>query len=361
MPVMVNGKEMYKIGEFAEILNVSIKTLQRWDKNGSLVAVRGHGSVPKRYYDDSHIQAYKDMIENNPNKLSRKKCFKYDDLTNNKYGKLTVLKRSDDWIGSNGHRHITWLCQCECGATKVIKGASLKAGYNKSCGCSQYGSGIVKNMWDEYKALNPKMVLDNVQLNIKEPLKPPKVKRKGSNQLDNIKGKSFGWWVVLERGNDRYYANGAKVTTWICQCKCGQKKEVPARDLKRGVSKSCGCMTSISWLEEYVKIYLSQNGFKYIYQKSFSDLKGTGGKPLSYDFVVYDDNHNIICLIECQGEQHYKPVKRFGGSKQFLIQQIHDKLKQLYANDILKKPLLEVPYTFRTSDAISNFLKENII
>ena len=44
---------MYTIGEFAKKLGVSVKTLQRWDTSGKLVAKR-HPSG-RRYYDSSHI------------------------------------------------------------------------------------------------------------------------------------------------------------------------------------------------------------------------------------------------------------------------------------------------------------------
>lgn len=53
------------------------------------------------------------------------------DLTGNKYGRLTVLKYAgkDKWGG------LKWLCKCDCGNKKVVKGSSLKMGLTKSCGC----------------------------------------------------------------------------------------------------------------------------------------------------------------------------------------------------------------------------------
>lgn len=49
----------------------------------------------------------------------------------NKYGKLTVLSR----YGYNSDNRILWLCQCECGNTKIASGKSLRAGFVLSCGC----------------------------------------------------------------------------------------------------------------------------------------------------------------------------------------------------------------------------------
>jgi hypothetical protein len=59
-----------------------------------------------------------------------------------------------------------------------------------------------------------------------------------------------------------------------------------------------------------------------------------------------------MCVIECQGEQHYRPIKKFGGAKQLLKQQIHDKLKREYAENVLHVPLHEVLYTAMTKDDV---------
>ena len=53
------------------------------------------------------------------------------DLTGNTYGRLIVL--SFHHMDEDGTRF--WLCQCECGNTKVIRHSSLTTGCTKSCGC----------------------------------------------------------------------------------------------------------------------------------------------------------------------------------------------------------------------------------
>lgn len=87
------------------------------------------------------------------------------------------------------------------------------------------------------------------------------------------------------------------------------------------------CNKSKYKIEEAVRNYLDKNNIHYIYDMRFNDLRGVGGKPLSYDF--YLDNNNK--LIECQGIQHSKPVKYFGGEERFKIQQEHDIRKKNYA------------------------------
>lgn len=54
------------------------------------------------------------------------------DLTNKRFGKLTVLSPSINRIGGE----LAWLCKCDCGGEKEIRGHSLRSGGSKSCGCS---------------------------------------------------------------------------------------------------------------------------------------------------------------------------------------------------------------------------------
>lgn len=55
------------------------------------------------------------------------------DLTNKRFGKLTVLK-----IDENKSRgELYWLCLCDCGNLKSIQGRKLRSGWTKSCGCLQ--------------------------------------------------------------------------------------------------------------------------------------------------------------------------------------------------------------------------------
>jgi hypothetical protein len=56
---------------------------------------------------------------------------KLKDLTGEVFERLTVISR--DYSKKNGSTY--WLCQCSCGNTKIINGASLKQGHTRSCGC----------------------------------------------------------------------------------------------------------------------------------------------------------------------------------------------------------------------------------
>lgn len=61
----------------------------------------------------------------------------FQDLTGQKFGKLTVLKH-----GPHYNRQVQWWCQCECGATTLVRSNYLLSGHTTSCGCNrQWGNG----------------------------------------------------------------------------------------------------------------------------------------------------------------------------------------------------------------------------
>lgn len=61
---------------------------------------------------------------------------KIESLVGRKFGKLTVLERAEDYIVPKTKQHqFCWLCQCECGNQKVVRGSTLKNGKTTSCGC----------------------------------------------------------------------------------------------------------------------------------------------------------------------------------------------------------------------------------
>lgn len=58
---------------------------------------------------------------------------KSNDLTGQRFGRLTVIERSNN--SNDGHAR--WLCRCDCGNIKVVASNDLKKknGNTKSCGC----------------------------------------------------------------------------------------------------------------------------------------------------------------------------------------------------------------------------------
>ena len=80
------------------------------------------------------------------------------DLTGDKYGKLTVIRR-------NGHLRgkTAWLCKCDCGNEITVDSNSLRTGNTRSCGCLVRKTGKTKDrvyfVWQRMMArcYNPKI------------------------------------------------------------------------------------------------------------------------------------------------------------------------------------------------------------
>lgn len=63
---------------------------------------------------------------------------KAEDLTDQTFGYLKVIKRAEDHISKSGQKKVCWLCKCElCGSEKSISAQHLKTGITVSCGCYQ--------------------------------------------------------------------------------------------------------------------------------------------------------------------------------------------------------------------------------
>lgn len=120
---------------------------------------------------------------------------KFKDLTGQRFGKLTVVKRVENKIVSNSNQYAQWLCKCDCGNEIVATGVYLRTGNIKSCGCSKFYPTYI-----------------------------------------DLTGQKFGEWTVLKRSDLKTPGK----TWWTCKCSCGVVKDVDAALLKNGRSKSCG-------------------------------------------------------------------------------------------------------------------------
>lgn len=98
-----------------------------------------------------------------------------------------------------------------------------------------------------------------------------------------------------------------------------------------------------SKLELKVENILQQNNIFFKREVSFDDLNGCNNTPLRFDFVIYKNN-NIFCIIETDGEQHFKFVKHFHknifGFKKSLE---WDRRKSKYCL-VHNIPLIRIPY-----------------
>lgn len=89
---------------------------------------------------------------------------------------------------------------------------------------------------------------------------------------------------------------------------------------------------------------LEEAGLIFQEEYTFPDLVSSSGRPLRFDFAIFDDDGNLQFLLEYQGIQHYEPKSKFGGWHGLKKQQFNDMKKREYCR---KKGiiLLEIPYT----------------
>lgn len=95
--------------------------------------------------------------------------------------------------------------------------------------------------------------------------------------------------------------------------------------------------------EDKIAQLLRHGGIAFKREVSFSDLNSFKGKPLRFDFGVYQKN-KLVFLIEADGEQHFRHITRFHKTiVEFHQAQERDRQKNAYC---LSKgiPLIRVPY-----------------
>lgn len=128
-----------------------------------------------------------------------------EDLTNQVFGKLTVISRCENKIFESGTSVVQYLCQCECGRYAKILASNLKSGNTQSCGlCGSNSHGNIK--------------IDKILTNAKIPFEREK-------RFDTCKDKTtlpFDFYVdnkylIEYDGNYHFDNTGTKFNTQMAQ------------------------------------------------------------------------------------------------------------------------------------------------
>lgn len=235
------------------------------------------------------------------------------DLTGQRFGKLVALRRLDEKKG----KLFYWECQCDCGNLCKVPGTYLKNGNTKSCGCSKY---------DGLKKYNKKQSEDNII----------------------PKGSKFGKLTVIKDLGIKPYGNSGNRRYYLCQCDCGNVKEILGNSLKQNHTISCGeCLSSVG---EYKIInLLKENNILYNHDVLFEPLFKETGKRLRFDFIIYKDNGDIDRFIEFDGRQHFQgPDTNYWSRTPETLEDI--KNRDLIKNNFCLKnnyKLVRIPYTLK--------------
>lgn len=209
--------------------------------------------------------------------------YNFKDEIGHKYGRLTVIAQSDK--KSSSRRAIMWECLCDCGTKVVVCGSDLRSGKTQSCGCLEQ-------------------------------------ERRGQSVLKDEIGNRYGKLVVIDK-----IRPDNKTTYWKCKCDCGNITYQRGDVLRCGSVKSCGCLHSLG--NQKIEQFLTEHKIIHKSEVAFNDLISSKGGHPRFDFGIYDDNYNLLCLIEYQGIQHFIDKGKFGQVQR----EETDQLKMLYCQD----------------------------
>lgn len=125
---------------------------------------------------------------------------KIDNLCGQRFGMLMV----SELMPERQERYALYRCQCDCGKEILVNSKRLKRGSIQGC----------TECWTS----------------------------RGREALD-LTGQKFGMLTVVRLSDERKYDR----RTWLCQCDCGEYRDVTTHDLRSGYVSSCGCANSRSY------------------------------------------------------------------------------------------------------------------
>lgn len=103
---------------------------------------------------------------------------------------------------------------------------------------------------------------------------------------------------------------------------------------------------STSKCEQEIIRILDKHLFSYQFHYRFNDCRHIN--TLEFDFAIFDEHGVIQCVVEYDGEQHFKPIDFAGKGELWALNQLHitqkrDQIKTRYCykNNI---PLVRIPY-----------------
>ena len=213
------------------------------------------------------------------------------DLTGQKFGKLTALERVKNKNVKSG---TYWRCQCDCGNIVCVNAGNLKNGHTKSCGCvladnligKKFGLlTVVERSGSKYgnAAWLCQCDCGNTKIVDSRSLKNNLVKSCGClHKMADITGEKFGNLTAIRPS---CYKNGY---IWECKCDCGNKTNVSLGNLRNGHIKSCGCAN-----KGIARNYIHGNSRKRIYKEYYSMLMRC--KPNTKYKKDYYDRGITVC------------------------------------------------------------------
>jgi hypothetical protein len=197
------------------------------------------------------------------------------------YGFWTVLSKEGYRSNENNLRY---LCRCSCGDVRAVLGNHLVNGQSKSCGC--------------------------------------KIKY----SFKDITGERFGKLVALQLAEQPNKAYGKY---WLCLCDCGKKKVIAGQSLRKGSTKSCGCISfekralpegESSFNALYLRYRNNATKRKLCFELDKEQFKTLTKKNCTYCGSV--PSQIFSGHIKCNGSYIYNGIDRIDSNRGYVIDNV---------------------------------------
>lgn len=283
-----------------------------------------------------------------------------------RYGCLTIIENND----VNKYGEAVYLCRCKCGMTQHWNEYRFLEKKHRYCtdvyGAKTYWTeksdqtslcGLLlqheAKLYESYKRVYEKNYDKDFSHTFHESLEILECVDENNEEVRiRDKRKKCGGYIYVKK-------------IYRCRCYlCGHEYRFSSGDFfieslggpyDSGAMCHCHKHSSFQWI---VNKLLKENNVPYRVEESFPDLYGASESwPLRFDFAILNPDGTIKSLIECQGEQHSKPVAAFGGEEQFEIQKKYDEMKREYAKEH-GIPLLEIKNKDRKYAKVEELLKK---
>jgi len=195
----------------------------------------------------------------------------YKDMTGKKIGRWMVLEEA----GKNSNKTFNWLCRCDCGTERIVRGEKLRQGKSNSCGCSsaedisgtRYGDWVASELkrkflektelpdvWAVVRPITMYPASDKVvvawfyllidALEAVESINIPKTEVVQTtvylvtNKNDELDAEAF----LNKEAADKYIFRNEGKLEWRCICShCGAQKYFTRCQLKCNIHPKCEC------------------------------------------------------------------------------------------------------------------------
>lgn len=282
------------------------------------------------------------------------------DLSGKKFGEITVIEKDIEL--SKEKKKVYWKCLCSCGRTKSIRGDGLK----KIQTCGECKKDLSNQRFERLVALEKgkkdkaghqywicKCDCGNIVEINGDNLRRGLTKSCGCLHKETIHNLLFQDITGQKFGKltALSYEIIDQKAYWICECECGNICIVAGNNLKNGHTQSCGCI-SHSIGEQNISKILQDNNINFYQEYIFDDLPNR-----RYDFYL----PNLNRIIEFDGKQHFEYVSTLHKSqKDFEMAKKRDEEKNNYAINH-NIDIVRIPYTERDNITLELLLGEKYL